>query len=720
MATSKTVWGIDIGQVALKAIKLRSVEGELQVEAFDIIEHTNILSQPDVDRRHLIRNALEQFLARNEIADSTVVVAVPGHQSSFMRFVKLPPVDPKKIPDIVRFEAQQQIPFDINEVQWRYQIFRDPDSPDVEAGIFAVKQVDINDLMERFTEVGMRVDVIQMPVMALYNFMTYDGQLAPDGATLLVDIGADKTDLVVSDGPRMWVRTIQIGGNNFTEALVKALKYPFGKAERLKRTAVSHKYARQIFQAMRPVFSDLAQEIRRSIGAYTATHRETRVRKLVGLGNGFRMPGLQKYLEQDLNIPVVPIDSYNHLMPSASISAPTFTQNVLSFGVAYGLALQGLGETAISTNLLPEKVQEAIKWKRRQWWFAGAAAAILVALALPVAGKYKDNARLAINPNSFASAKAQLESERRESGNVMASITRLSKDQEAIAALSAPLKYRDVWPAIVPLVLNSLRTEQTDVYMAYGEPMTDDALAQVTSDLKSFGQVNGRPDRSARQVFVITEMTSEYQQELGKADARGTQQQQPGYGGPGAGGPMYGPDGSMMYGPGGQMSPQRPPASSARTARASASTATQGPRGFVVKIRGTTPMSENACRNYLLGMGGQIGVKALMQEQAQTILDPTSNKKNKQLLNVVDVELIHLERPQASASSGGVATGGMMTGPAATAAGGARTGPFIRQADPLFADEDSFTDTKFEIRVLVSLMTDEPDAPEPSSGTAAR
>ena len=74
----------------------------------------------------------------------------------------------------------------------------------------------------------------------------------------------------------MWTRTIQIGGNNFTEALVRAFKLSFPKAEQHKRTAASSKYARQIFQAMRPVFADLVQEIQRCIGFYTSLHRETR------------------------------------------------------------------------------------------------------------------------------------------------------------------------------------------------------------------------------------------------------------------------------------------------------------------------------------------------------------------------------------------------------------------------------------------------------------
>ena len=104
MAAPKSVWGIDIGQCALKALKLVEHDGQLQAEAFEIIEHTKVLSQPDADREALIHESLEQFFARHDVSESDLAIAVPG-QTSFTRFVKMPPVDPKKIPELVRFEA---------------------------------------------------------------------------------------------------------------------------------------------------------------------------------------------------------------------------------------------------------------------------------------------------------------------------------------------------------------------------------------------------------------------------------------------------------------------------------------------------------------------------------------------------------------------------------------------------------------------------------------
>jgi len=129
MATAQAIWGIDLGRCALKAIKLRVVaEDRVEIVASDYVEHPKILSQPDADRHELIRAALEKFLSRNDLSKDDAVVSVPG-QHTLARFTKLPPVAPKRIPDIVRYEADQQIPFDMDEVIWDYQTFQQEGMP---------------------------------------------------------------------------------------------------------------------------------------------------------------------------------------------------------------------------------------------------------------------------------------------------------------------------------------------------------------------------------------------------------------------------------------------------------------------------------------------------------------------------------------------------------------------------------------------------------------
>ena len=373
-----TCWGIDVGQSALKAIKLRASGGEIEAVSFDVIEHAKILSQPDADEQQLIRNALDKFLSRNDVKGDLVVVGVPG-QASFSRFIKLPPVELKKVPEIVKYEARQQIPFNLDEVIWDYQTMTVPTGgpAEVEVGIFAMKRDIVLDYVNDFTQVKITPDKVQMGPVALYNYLQFDRQDGA-GATLLLDVGAENTNLVIADGYRVWIRNFPLGGNNFTQALVKSFKLTFAKAENLKRHAAESKYAKEVFQAMRPVFSDLLTEVQRSIGFYTSLHRESRIERVLAMGNTFRLPGLQKFLSQNLGVEVQPVTRFNSLKGDQVTGAPVFKENTLSFGVAYGLALQGLGRGAISTSLLPpEIVQE--KAARRKRPFVIAAAAVVVA-----------------------------------------------------------------------------------------------------------------------------------------------------------------------------------------------------------------------------------------------------------------------------------------------------------------------------------------------------
>ncbi len=140
-STGRGIWAIDIGNNSLKALHLRTGGAKLEVVGFDNIEHGKILSGGGVsekERAELIAASLHRFVEQNQVGKDEVMISVPG-QMSFARFIKLPPVEPKKIPEIVKFEAVKQIPFDINEVEWDYQIMAKQDSPDVEVGIFAIK-----------------------------------------------------------------------------------------------------------------------------------------------------------------------------------------------------------------------------------------------------------------------------------------------------------------------------------------------------------------------------------------------------------------------------------------------------------------------------------------------------------------------------------------------------------------------------------------------------
>jgi type IV pilus assembly protein PilM len=162
--------------------------------------------------------------------------------------------------------------------------------------------------------------------------------------------------------------------------LSKELKLTFVKAEHLKRNATEADDPKAVFQAMRPVFSDLLSEIQRSLGYFTSIDKSAKIGNVLALGNGMKLPGLQRYLSQNLEFEVAPVTEFERLSAGSAASKPQFKENTLSFAVAYGLCLQGLGRAELKTNLLPEEIVRTRLVRSKKPWMVAGAAAILAGL----------------------------------------------------------------------------------------------------------------------------------------------------------------------------------------------------------------------------------------------------------------------------------------------------------------------------------------------------
>jgi type IV pilus assembly protein PilM len=403
MATRQPgAWGIDIGQCALKALRMEVINGVATATAFDYVEHPKILSQPDADPDLLTREALEKFLSRNTLRGDVVCMSVAG-QSGLARFVKLPPVEEKKISDIVRFEAKQQIPFPLEEVVWDYQkigsgVVTDGFAMETEIGLFAIKREHVFRALAHFQEVDVEVDLIQMAPLALCNFVSYDllkkdantvvaeDEGAKKNCVVALDIGVESSSLVITDGERViWQRPIPIGGNRFTRALTKDLKLTFAKAEHLKRNATKSPDLKRILLALRADLNEFVNEVQKSLAFFINSHRDAHIQYLIGMGNAFRLPGLQKYLNEKLQLEVKKLSKFPRLAGDSVITAPVFNDNVMSMAVVYGLALQGIKKSRLHTNLLPPEIRTDRLVRSKKPWAVAAAAALLLgtgALAL--------------------------------------------------------------------------------------------------------------------------------------------------------------------------------------------------------------------------------------------------------------------------------------------------------------------------------------------------
>ena len=400
MADAQAAWGIEIGQAGLKAIKLRYAEAAQQVVAvaFDYVPHPKLLSQPDAVPDELIKQALETFLSRNQVAGDLVSISLPG-QTALAKFIQLPPIEASRVKEIVKYEARQQIPFALEEVIWDYQplgggIEESGFLLDAEVGLFAMKREQVQHHMQPFLNKKVEVELVQIAPLALYNFLCYDrmgvrlGQPREDAEdySVVVDMGCDNTTLMVTNGKKMWIRNMPVGGNHFTRALTKEMKLTFAKAEHLKCNATKSPDPRAVFQALRPVFNDYVAEIQRSIGFFSSVNRSAKIGRLVGVGNGFRLAGLQKFLQQNLQYEVERVDTFKGLAGDHVLNAPLFQDNLLTFVVPYGLAIQALKLTEIHTTLLPPEIALERKIRRKKPWAVATAATLLIGLATSAAG----------------------------------------------------------------------------------------------------------------------------------------------------------------------------------------------------------------------------------------------------------------------------------------------------------------------------------------------
>ncbi len=198
MATPKAAWGIEIGAHAIKAIRLEREGDRVAMTDFAVIPHRRVLSTPDLDQDEVVRLSLGQFISQKTLEGEHLVFSVPGH-AAFARFAKLPPVEPKKVPDIVKFEAVQQIPFPIDQVQWDYQTFASADSSELQVGIFAITRDRVEHRLSLYSELGLTPESLTLSPVAVYNAMAFDHDLVRQGPVIFLDIGTIATDVIVVD-----------------------------------------------------------------------------------------------------------------------------------------------------------------------------------------------------------------------------------------------------------------------------------------------------------------------------------------------------------------------------------------------------------------------------------------------------------------------------------------------------------------------------------------
>ena len=376
---------------------------------------------------------------------------------------------------------------------------------EAKVGIFAIKNDVVTAELEHFSREDLEVTYVQIVPMALYNYVFYD---RPDlmksdtQATVVLNIGAETTDLVVCTKSDVWQRAIAMGGNTFTKAIADTFKLNFEKAEKLKRTAPMSKYARQILQAMKPVFTDLASEIQRSLGFYTSSHSNVKLTRVIAMGGGTKMRGLLQYLQQSLQMPIERPDAFKRVAINPSVSAAKFHESVCDFGVVYGLGVQALGLGQIESNLLPKSIAKSMIWASKTKYFVLAACLILVASVLAFARTLVDRASYASKVSQREKIKAVLNAAQKAESDLKAEEAKSSESEAIIKKEFEQFKYRDMVPLLYQKLIATLpnaksNPEQAELYRAF-----------AGGDAETIKEKY--PDRRERKQIFVTGMTIYY------------------------------------------------------------------------------------------------------------------------------------------------------------------------------------------------------------------
>jgi type IV pilus assembly protein PilM len=519
MAKKKAVWGIDIGNSSLKALRCQAADepGKIEAVAFDFIEHSKILSQPGSEPAEILAETIKTFLSRNQTKGDRVAISVSG-QNTISRFLKLPPVDPKKIPDIIKYEAKQWLPFDLDEVIWTYQPIGTAGRSvtavpvDSEVGMFAMKRDIAQKTLSPYLSNAIDVDCIQSSPLAIYNFAAfdqlgiqdqditdYDPDNPPDSLVILC-IGTDATDVVITNGFSIWIRSIPIGGSAFTKALTKGLKLTFSKAEYLKRNAATAQDPKMAFLAMKPVFNDMLSEVHRSLEYYQSLNRKIKFGKILAIGNAIKMPGLRQFLTQNLGYEVTRLPQFNRLIGSEVLNSPLFKENLYSFAVSYGLALQQMGEAPLTTNLIPKEIVTDRIIREKKPWVLATASALLLGFVLCFAGA--SNAFRGVSIGDYGKAEEQAKAAQAYSSKVKsetAAAVGAFKEIDTIGRnLTSNVEGRITWlellraiNTVLPVAKENIDSQSADalekqerVFISNIEAITVDNLAEWFQPLK--------------------------------------------------------------------------------------------------------------------------------------------------------------------------------------------------------------------------------------------
>jgi type IV pilus assembly protein PilM len=364
-------------------------QGGLVLHAFT---SRQLLADPAAEASRIpqIKLVITEMLSELKIKGGRVNYAIAA-QSVFTRFVKLPTVDPDKIDQIVQFEAQQNVPFPIEEVVWDYQLVASKDETKIEVVLVAIKADLLDDLNGSVQDGGLSTGIVDVAPMALYNAFRYNYADAA-GCSLLIDIGARTTNLIFVEPNKVFSRSIPIGGTTFTANVTREFNEPFGAAEERKRTtgfvSLGGAYAEpndpeiaRVSKIIRNSMTRLHAEITRSISFYRSQQNGTQPQHVYLCGGSVGLPYIREFFAEKLQMPIDFFNPLRNVTVDAGVDIDAAARAAHTMGELVGLAIRSVAEAPMELNLEPASVTKAKLLARKQPFMILAGLCLLLSLA---------------------------------------------------------------------------------------------------------------------------------------------------------------------------------------------------------------------------------------------------------------------------------------------------------------------------------------------------
>jgi len=431
-------------------------------------------------RRAQIAVVVREMMSELHIKHGAVNYALPA-QSVFARFVKLPGLEQEKLEKIIAFEAQQNVPFPIDDVVWDYQLVGGGLEEQVQVVLVAIKIDLLEDINAGVEEAGLHTSTIDVAPMALYNAFRYSYPNVNE-CSLLVDIGARTTNVLFIESRKIFSRSLPIGGSAITAAIAREFGESVEAAETRKKrdgfVGLGGAYAEpsdhdlaRVSKLARSTMTRLHAELMRSITHYRAQQQGSRPDRIFLCGGAAGMPYMREFFQEKFQVPIEFFNPLRNVAVSETASASGVSNSAHLLGELVGLALRSVTVCPMELSLLPASVVRRQELERRRPFFiAAAACAVLAMLGWSIyytraAQVTQETAALIQQKNtSMRGAETQLD--------------KLKKQITALDSVATPLisatNDRDFWPQILE-DLNA-RLPQADIWITELAPTSGGKL----------------------------------------------------------------------------------------------------------------------------------------------------------------------------------------------------------------------------------------------------